>query len=91
MTAILFDSTRKSKSRKSRPFATGLQPGSNPPAFEPTAIDREWVAQQCADRYAWATTELNHIEKTASKVGDRLEATRAAIRNVERILDDELD
>jgi len=89
MTAILYDSTRKSKSRKSRPFATKLQPQSRPRAFEPSEADRQWCAAQYAERYDWGTTELNHIEQTARTIGDSLEGARVHIRKIEAILNDE--
>jgi hypothetical protein len=88
MTAILYDSRTSRKSAKPRPFGHGIEPPSSPSSFEPTAVDRQWWAQQYADRFDRGTTELNHVEKTAGEIGDRLEAARLAIKNIEAIFSD---
>jgi len=86
---ILFDST---KSRKSANFGRGLLryvPSSPTPNFEPSAQDREWWAREYADRYEWSTAELNHIEKTAGRIANALEATRVYVRRIDAILNGE--
>ncbi len=85
MTAILFDSRT---SRKPSRFAHGLR-AIKPCVFEPSAADRQWAARDYADRCERTSAELNAIERTAARIGNRLEETRVALKKVEKVLNDE--
>jgi len=63
--------------------------GTRKYVFEPSAADRQWAAQDYADRYERTCAELNAIERTGARIGNRLEVTRVALKKVESVLHDE--